>query len=111
MKKTPTLREKLKKRDFYKDSELEIRNMNEINSLPVKQLTDLEIIKLFFSRFQASALVMIYFDKEGIHISSRVNKPSKNMEKLEQLQNLSFALSDFVKYYENSSHVEIDSEQ
>lgn len=101
----------IRERNLFKDSELEIRHLNIIKSLPVKDLTDFEIMKLFFSRFQASALVMIYFDKEGIHISSRVNKPSKNMEKLEQLQNLSFALSDFVKYYKNSSHVEIDSEQ
>ncbi|WP_428661932.1 hypothetical protein [Runella sp.] len=39
--------------------------MTQIDNLPVKALTDEEICKLFFKRFDANALVMIYVDKQG----------------------------------------------
>lgn len=47
------------------DKEVGIRSITQINKLPVSELTDSEICKLFFCRFDANALVMIYEDKAG----------------------------------------------
>lgn len=54
------------KDSYQKDSDVGIRNMRDIKSSPVKELTDDEIVKLFFDRFNAEALVMMYQDKQGL---------------------------------------------
>ena len=57
----------IKKRKYLSDTECGIRPINIIDSLPVKDLTDDEITKLFFARFDADALVIAYVDREGVN--------------------------------------------
>jgi hypothetical protein len=54
---------------FKTDREDGIRNLRVIKSLPVSELTDEEICKLFLSRFEARAIVMMYVDKQGQYYS------------------------------------------
>lgn len=63
------------------DTEKGIRTIREIEKLPVNQLRDDEIVKLFFKRFDANALVCIYQEKNGAsHILARLRrkKSAKN---------------------------------
>ncbi|RIV19735.1 hypothetical protein DYU11_22665 [Fibrisoma montanum] len=53
------------KRTYPTDTQAGIRRINEIQNLPVKELTDDEVVKLFFKRFDAKALVMLYEDDKG----------------------------------------------
>ena len=54
-----------KKRKYLTDAEAGIRTITQIENLPVKELTDTEICKLFLVRFEANALVMCYTDQAG----------------------------------------------
>lgn len=53
-----------KHKKFLTDAELGIRRLPQIENLPVKELTDSEICKLFFDRFDADALLLIYFPRD-----------------------------------------------
>lgn len=58
----------MKKKEKFKyitDTESGIRTITQIEKLPVKELNDEEICKLFFKRFDAEALIMVYQDKSG----------------------------------------------
>lgn len=57
------------KRKFPTDTEVGIRPINVIEKMPVGQLSDEEVCKLFFARFEAVALVMSYVDGEGVEHS------------------------------------------
>ncbi len=50
--------------NITRDTTVGIRSMTVIKKLPVCQLTDEEICKLFFKRFDAKAMVFIYMDKD-----------------------------------------------
>ncbi|PQA60181.1 hypothetical protein [Siphonobacter curvatus] len=54
-----------KKRKHPTDTEVGIRTISQIEKLPVGELTDEEICKLFFRRFGAKALIMMYIDDTG----------------------------------------------
>ena len=65
---------------YQKDKDSGIKNLREIKNSPVSGLTDEEIAKLFFDRFGAEALVMLYMDKQGLKYSFgrlRVNKKTE----------------------------------
>lgn len=47
------------------DTESGIRSKRDIDNLPVKALTDDEITKLFFNRFKANCLVLMFQDDKG----------------------------------------------
>ncbi|WP_288425912.1 hypothetical protein [uncultured Spirosoma sp.] len=65
-----------KRRKYLTDTNLGIRPINVIDALPVKDLTDDEITKLFFYRFDADALVMTYVERDGqlVNYHGRVRK-------------------------------------
>jgi hypothetical protein len=50
---------------LLRDSQVGIRNLREIKNLPVKELTDEEIVKLFAAKFDINSMVFIYQDKKG----------------------------------------------
>lgn len=52
------------KHKYPTDTETGIRTITQIMNLPVRELSDEEICKLFFRRFDAKALVMVYVDKD-----------------------------------------------
>lgn len=54
-----------KNRKHPTDTEYGIRPINVIESLRVDELTDDEVCKLFFMRFDANALIMAYYDRAG----------------------------------------------
>ena len=54
-----------RKHKYPTDTEAGIRTLPQIRSLPSGQLTDEEFAKAFFDRFQAKALIMCYYDKDG----------------------------------------------
>lgn len=47
------------------DTESGIRRIDEIDKLPSCQLTDEEFVKAFYARFDARAMVILYYDVEG----------------------------------------------
>lgn len=55
-----------KKRTYLTDAQVGSRPLAKIEKLPVCELTDNEIVKLFFRRFNADALVMAYIDSDGV---------------------------------------------
>lgn len=55
------------KKKYPSDTEIGIRTLPQIENLPVRELTDNEVVKLFFRRFDAEAIVMAYVDKDGIN--------------------------------------------
>jgi hypothetical protein len=70
----------MKKREkkYLTDSETGVRRLPVIENLPVNALTDQEICKLFFERFGADALVMVYLtEKEPPQLFGRVRTTSK----------------------------------
>ena len=71
-------KENLPKFKYRTDTADGIRTITQIRNLPMGELTDEEVCKLFFDRFDAEALVMVYVDKEGQeHIFGRLRKKAK----------------------------------
>lgn len=52
------------KRIYVTDKSVGIRTITQIGGLTMNELTDDEICKLFFRRFEAKALIMVYVDKD-----------------------------------------------
>lgn len=80
-----------KKRKYPSDTEVGIRTISQIEKLPVCQLTDEEICKLFFGRFEAKALVMMYVDENNEQQAFGRLKATKSCEAL---------LDDLSAYYD-----------
>jgi len=51
-----------KKYHYKTDNEVGIRTITQIRNLPSKELSDEEFCKAFFDRFDAKALIMMYYD-------------------------------------------------
>jgi hypothetical protein len=77
-----------KKREWKTDKEAGVRSLTMLYKLPVQELTDTEICKIFFKMFDAEALIMLYQDKEGqTHFFGRLNQPHKVFERYRHLCN------------------------
>lgn len=49
----------------HSDRAAGIRDITQIDRLPSRELTDEEFVKAFYARFDARAMVILYYDVEG----------------------------------------------
>ena len=68
------------KHKYPTDTEAGIRTMPQLRALSAGQLTDEEFAKMFFDRFDANAMVLIYFDANDISTSfGRIKRGTKHI--------------------------------
>ncbi|GAB3550248.1 hypothetical protein [Spirosoma fluminis] len=80
---------KKRKHKYPTDTESGIRRIDEIRKCPVDQLTDEEHVKAFMDRFGAKALLLAYFDEEGIrHVFGRLYTASQWQQRYRELLEL-----------------------
>lgn len=66
---------KPRKHKYPTDTEVGIRTITKIRSLPSGELTDSEFVKEFFDRFEAKALILNYIDEnDQLHRFGRIRR-------------------------------------
>ncbi|MDB5241421.1 MAG: hypothetical protein JWP57_2046 [Spirosoma sp.] len=102
----------MKKKEWLTDRDEGVRTIVQIRNLPVKELTDTEICKLFFDRFEATALVMLYEDKDGVrHCFGRLKTRKQIIANYRRLSRWIHGVTNNLLGFHNIRSIESDDSQ